>query len=432
VTKRASGNAEFLGNGGDAEGLARSSMWKRRFPLWGTSSPRWEAALQFAQIRLAVWAFGAFALLWAPIHDAARIPPFRAYGPLSDLIFGTFAQWDAVWFIHVADDGYDSKQVTAFFPLYPWLTGLLAHVTQSTLVSGVTLSLAGGVAAAWVLRELARTVLSERAASDSVFYLALYPIGYVFTSVYSDGPFLAFATGAFLAAQRRRPVAAGVAAALAVSTRFVGIALVPTLVLALWPRPFGVRGMLPLLWVVALPLAALGAYAAYLDHRFGDPFVFAHAESVFWTRQSSPLGPVNGFWDAVSSGWHGSLELLRHLPRSQGYPEGLPLHDRWAAANVLHAALLAAVVALTWVAWLRLGAAYGAYSVGTLAIILASPAAFVPLVSFPRFVLGDFPVFLALAAVTESRPRLRRAVLLVFAITGGAAAVAFSRKVWVA
>jgi hypothetical protein len=103
----------------------------------------------------------------------------------------------------------------------------------------------------------------------------------------------------------------------------------------------------------------------------------------------------------------------------------------WATWNVVQFALLVAAIWLTWVAWRRLGPGFGLYSAGVLAIVLAAPAQLSPLVSFPRFLLADFPLFIALAALLRRRPRLRTAVLALFATAGAMAAVAFSRKVWV-
>jgi Gpi18-like mannosyltransferase len=181
-------------------------------------------------IRTAIWAATAFTLLWAPLHGASVIPPFRAYESVTDLLFGTFAQWDSVWFLHIAEHGYDSKQITAFFPFYPLVVHGLAEVVRSTLVAGVLVSLAAGAVAAAVLARIARSVLGERTASDVVLFVALYPIAYVFTALYSDGLFLALAAGSFLAAQRRRSLQAGVLGGLAVGTRIVGLALLPALI----------------------------------------------------------------------------------------------------------------------------------------------------------------------------------------------------------
>lgn len=393
---------------------------------------REHSARTLVGIRVGVWVAAAFTLLWAPLHSARAIPPFRAYESVTDLLFGTFAQWDSVWFVHIADHGYDSKQIAAFFPLYPLVVHGVAIVLRSTIVAGVLVSLAAGAVAAGVLVRLARPLLGPESSRDAILYVALYPIAYVFTAVYSDGLFLALAAGSFLAARERRSVLAGVLGGLAVATRIVGLALLPALVVLLWPRRRSLVEYARLLPLALLP-AALGAYALYLSHRFGDALAFVHAQgSVDWNRHVPTLGPLQGFWDAASAGWHGLLELVRHLPRSQNAPHGFLPHDQWASWNVLQFALLLVAFWLTVEAWRRLGPAFGLYSTATILIFLSSPAAFVPLVSEPRFLLSDFPLFLVLARMTQRRPRLRQAVIVAFAVVGGFAAVGFARKVWIA
>jgi hypothetical protein len=394
--------------------------------------PVGSAARALLAVRVGIWVATAFTLVWAPLHGEAAIPPFRAYEGVTDLLFGTFAQWDSVWFVHIADHGYDSKQIAAFFPLYPLVVHGLAVVVRSTIVAGVLVSLASAAAAAAVLVRLARPLLGARAASDAVLFVALYPIAYVFTAIYSDGLFLALAAGAFLAARRRRSLLSGVLGGLAVATRVVGLALVPALLVLLWPRRRALAEYAGLTPVLLLP-AALGGYALYLQHRFGDWLAFVHAQgSIDWNRHVPTLGPLQGFWNAASAAWHGAGELVRHLPRAQNAPNGYAPTDQWAAWNVLQFVLLLLAIWLTVEAWRRLGPAFALYSAATILIFLTSPARFVPLVSEPRFLLSDFPLFLALARMTETRPRARQAVVVGFAVVGGFAAVGFAHKTWIA
>ena len=100
--------------------------------------------------------------------------------------------------------------------------------------------------------------------------------------------------------------------------------------------------------------------------------------------------------------------------------------------NAVHLLLLAAALALTWVVWRRLGPALAVYSLAYLAVILSSPVGYFPLTSLPRFLLGDFPLFIALASLLETRPRAREITLCTFAALGAVAAVGFSRHAWVA
>jgi hypothetical protein len=380
----------------------------------------------FLGIRVAFWIGAATTLLWSPIRDAAARPPFRAWSGLGDWLFDTFAQWDSQWFLHIARNGYDSKQATAFFPLYPLVVRGVSEVLRSDVAAAVIVSLAAGAVGVVVLHKLARPLLGERGAIDTVLLVALYPIAFVFTAALSDGLFLALAAGSFLAATQRRPLLAGVLGGLACGTRLVGLALLPALLVLLWPRDR--RGFVALAPLILLP-AAVGAYALYLDRHVGDAWAFLDAQSAYWQRHVHDGGPFTGLWLAVREGYHGASELVQHLPRAPGAPKH---NDQWSSWNVIQLLLLVAAAWLTWVAYRRLGLAYALYSATTLAIILTSPADVVPLVSLPRFLLGDFPLFLALAAVCATRPRLRSTLLIGFAAVGGAAAVGFAHHVWIA
>jgi hypothetical protein len=383
------------------------------------TSPAWT----FVWIRLAFWAGTALTLLWAPIHGDA-IPPFSVHEAHGDLIFDALTQKDAQWFLHIASEGYDNSQTPAFFPLFPLLVAGVGRVIGSYVVAGTLLSLAFGAVGAALLARVARAYLVERVAADSVLYLALYPISFVFTSVYSEGLFLALSVGAFYAALRQRALLAGVLAALAVATRLVGLALVVPLVVLLWPH---VRRLV----AVALVVVPLALYSWYLHVHRGDWLAFVHAHEER-ARDTPLLGPLAGFWRALDYAAHGAAELLRHLPEQLGAPGGYPLRDQYATWNVLHFVLLCAALWLTWYAWRRFGAAVGGYSAAMLAVVLATPIEVFPLQGLPRFLVVDFPLFLALADLTAERPRLRTTMLCSFAAVGALAAAAFAHDIWIA
>lgn len=380
--------------------------------------------------RSLVWAITVLALLWSPLRGG--FPRYHAYGPRSDLVFGTFAHWDSEWFLRVVTRGYDAVETSEFFPGYPLVTKGVSYVLGSALVSGVVVSLVTAGVAALLLHRIGSPVIGEAGATDAVLILALYPCSLVFTAAYSDGLFLALLTGSFLAASKKRPWIAGICAAAAVATRLAGLALIPPLVLLLWPPNRSVRESFRLLPVVVFPLAVLGGYMAYLSRRFGDADAFVHVLDVHWHRHLEKVGPISGLWHSVASGWHGAAELGRHLPAGTGAPHGFPSRDQLASWNVLHLLLLAAVLWLTWVAWKRLGPALGLYAVCMDIILLSNTVEVVPLLSFPRYVLGNFPLFIALAAELRERPRARQAVLIGLAAISAVAAVAFARGTWIA
>ncbi len=372
-------------------------------------------------IRAAFWAATALTLIWAPL-PASAAPAGRVGSGWGDLLFGTFEHWDAQWFLQVATNGYD-RESAAFFPLYPALVHGLAWVVGSELVAGTLLSLAAGGAAAWALAEIARPLLGRGGASDAVLVLALFPTAYIFTALYSDALFLALSTASFLAATRGRAWTSGILGGLAVATRFVGLALLPALALLLWRGRRQAWRLAPLL---LLP-AALCLYALYLQHAVGDWLAWRHAQTG-WERETGALGPLTGLWWAIQAGGHGALQLVQNLPRAAAFSHA----DRVDLWNAVSLVLLVVAVWLTWVAWRRLGPAYGLYSATTLVVVLWAPSKGFPLVSLPRFLMDDFPILLALAALARDRPGLRQGLLVGLGSLSAVAGVAFARAVWVA
>jgi mannosyltransferase PIG-V len=378
--------------------------------------------------RAGYWAAVLVALLWAPIR--AGFPGHEAYGARSDFIFGAFDQWDANWFLRIAQHGYDTKQSASFFPLYPLLTRALGFVLRSDLVAGVAISLVAAGFAGVAVTRIARRFAGDRVAHDSVLLLALYPISFVFTAVYSDGLFLALAAWAFACALDGRVTFAAPLGALAVLARPTGLALLPALAWLLWPKERSFGQLLRLSPLLLLP-AALGGYCLYLSSHFGDAFAFVHSEGSFWLRHVPATGPLGGAWAALKSGEQGIAQLVLHLPAGSGAPSGFGKPEQFAIWNVVQLVLLLAACALTWLCWTRVSRAAALYSASTILLFLSAPAAVVPLVSEPRFLLADFPLFVTLAVLLAERPRLRSIVIASFAAAGLIAGVGFAHGVWV-
>ncbi|HEY5472935.1 MAG TPA: hypothetical protein VIK32_07060 [Candidatus Limnocylindrales bacterium] len=82
--------------------------------------------------------------------------------------------------------------------------------------------------------------------------------------------------------------------------------------------------------------------------------------------------------------------------------------------------------------WRRLPTAYTVFAVASLLIPLSYPTLSTPLLSLPRFVLIDFPLFIALAS-TLVHHRLTRWVVLAVMVLGLVLLTAtFANDMWVA
>ena len=270
----------------------------------------------------------------------------------------------------------------------------LAWVTGSTLVAGVLISLAAGRRSRpgrW--RELAGPLLGERGAHDAVLYFALYPVGFVFTSLYSEALFLALAAGAFLAAMRGLAVHAGVLGGSRPGRGCSGWRSCrrsrSSSGAARDPRSLARLAPLLLLPGRGRPLRALPRPT------HGDPWAFMSAQAD-WKRDASPLGPLGGLRDRrwPPTGARGDLLDLPATGRGTTSASGSGTSPTWRFS--------ARRCWLTWVAWRRLGTAYGLYSAAHARDRALGTAEGFPLVSLPRFLLADFPLFLG-ARLADAR-----------------------------
>jgi 4-amino-4-deoxy-L-arabinose transferase-like glycosyltransferase len=374
--------------------------------------PRLRTALEvFLWSRAAIWlttllAYAVFEAQYAqPLH-----PPAQAPEPPQDVGWGVdiWARWDGGWFTHLARDGYtDPKTTTAFFPAYPLLVRALGWLLGGhDVLAGVIVSLVAAAAAFVLLYELAWGLVGEEAARRSLIYLAVFPAALFLGAVYSESLYLLLTVAAFLAAVRGRFALAGVATGLAILTRPTGVMLLPALALLAWhARP---RAAAYLRLAIAVPIAAV--WPIWLWATFGHPLEFLGAERHAWHRHLSDAGPFGGAWKGIVAGWNGIVQFVAGGNRFPGADDALQA----AGLNLEALAAAVFVVVLGVVAWRRLGAAYGMFVLASIALPLSSPASNLPLLSMPRFVLGVFPVFVALGAVVTSG-RANAIVIAVFA-----------------
>ena len=386
----------------------------------------------FVWSRLAIWAAALFALY---AFDPARNPDAARWDDPSvtrDLgaVTDVWARWDSVWFLRIAEHGYAhlSSSAAAFFPLYPTAVGLLGRALSGHYVlAGIVVSLTACLATFVLLYDLAEQKLGADGARRAVLYLALFPMALFLQTVYSESLYLLLTVAAFLAAERRRFLAAGIACGLALLTRPVGIALLPALAFFAWRSPRPWRNLAHL----AVAPLVFAAYPVLLWTQRGDPWAFVGAEG-FWSRHLSPAGPLGGTWDGLRAGWAGIEQLVSGSHTHSYWPEvqgSDPM--RVAAVNLECLAALALFAFLTVVAWRRFGAPYGLFAALSLALPLSMPSDRWPLLSLPRLGLGIFPLFLALAAI-GGRPRVHTAIVSVSALFLGVAIVQWALWQWVA
>jgi hypothetical protein len=325
-------------------------------------------------------------------------------------VLEALARWDSGWLLSIADKGYSvSHDSYAFFPLYPLLVAGLGRVlAHQFLLAGVIVALVCGAAAFVLLHRLVVSLHGRDVAERTLVLLAVFPTSLFLGVAYTESLYLLLTVAAFLLAERGRWLGAGATSGLAILTRSSGVALLFGLPFLAWRARARGRALAEL--AVAVPIAA--AYPVYLWIRTGHPFLFMTAQREGWGRHVPSTGPVAGIGRGLDAGFQGVRQLVAgpsspHLYWHWATDTTVP---RAAAVSVLNAVALVVFAWLAVVAWQRLGAAYGIFSVVSLLIPLAAPTQRWPLLSLPRFGVTIFPLFVALALVTERRPVARAVV----------------------
>jgi hypothetical protein len=386
----------------------------------------------FLWTRAAIWAAALFSLFVFVPNRHPRAGRWDDPSLTHDLgaVTDVWARWDSVWFLRIAEHGYDaaSGAASAFYPLYPGAVAVLGRALFGHyVVAGILISLGAAFGSFLLLHRIAEERLGADGARRAVLYLALFPFALFLQAVYSESLYLLLTLAAFVLAERGRFLAAGAIAGLALLTRPVGVALLPALALLAW----GERRRLRALASLAVAPLVFAAYPLYLWRAEGDAWSFVHAQRI-WSRHLSPAGPFGGVWDGLRAGWAG-VEQLASGSHTHVYWTAVRDTDpiRAATLNLENLAFLVLFTVLTVVAWRRFGAPHGVFAALSLAIPLSVPSERWPLLSLPRFGLTVFPFFLALASL-GGRPRLHTAIVSVSSLLLGVAVVQWALWQWVA
>ncbi len=361
-------------------------------------------------------------------HFSAEHEPAAGALPTQGHWYSGWLQFDAAWYVYIAEHGYDAQQKAAFdsgqqsaiayFPAYPLTVRAVAAITgyEDGGVAMLT-TFSCGLAFALLFWYWCRDRMSRRARRTALVLLLVYPYAwFLYGSGYGDALFLAVTVAAFLFLEHDHPVLAGVAGFVALAARPTGTAVFIGLVaVALEHRGVVTRDAEPAavdggLWGrersrwhlhrgrlrrgdagVLLAFGGLASYVFFCATQYGDPFAFA-------TVQKAPG------WDQ-GAGLHTWLKIgfFGHLVH------GSPAYSvRLLAEAVLALAfLLGAYLVLR-----RFGWSYALYSLAIVAVPMFGTGDFQ---GMGRYILGCFPVFAAVGdwLATPRREVLRAATVFI-------------------
>jgi len=320
-----------------------------------------------------------------------------------------WARWDSGWYLSITAGGYEyalgQPSNAAFFPLYPYLIRLFSFGSQDMdvwIVVGWLIANTATLVAFYLLYRLILLDDTPDIGRRAIWLLALFPTSFFMGVVYTEAVFLALTVAAFCAARKRRWLAAGLSGGLSAATRIIGVFLILPLAWEWYQQK-------PRRWFTGVPLLliplGLGVFMLYLGRNFGNPLAFSDAQG-YWGRSVSPLA----LFDALNSLVTDPGPFLRG--------RGVTIYE--AVFVLLALALLVVVVRKQRLSYTL----FAAYSI-------AIPLASINTMSFSRFMVVIFPLFIALAQVL-TRPRLFWLVAIAMAVLQLVLVVRWTLGYWVA
>lgn len=280
---------------------------------------------------------------------------------------------DALWYVRIVQHGYSFSthhlSSIAFYPLYPLLVKSLSLLIGNAFVAGMVASTTCLFGAIFLLHAWMADRNMGTKTPAAVLCFLFFPWSLFYVAMYSESLYLLLVLGAFLWYERGQWWLAALCTFLLALDRPTGILIVPALATLFYQRPTRTFAALAPL---ATGLAGVGLFAGYQAIALGSPTASWQAATVPpWSR---------GFRQAV-------LDVTLHA--RPGFPT-------WYVGFMLAIGLL--VLATVPVVYRRLGAAYALFAALTVILPAASG-----LTSLERYVITDFPIFVALSCTSHRR-----------------------------
>jgi hypothetical protein len=226
----------------------------RKLATW----PDWQIALALtAALRIFYSAMAAVFLPFlhpdpALIHSNELTENLPVAHGLHYALLGIWERFDTLWFLRIAEHGYDRPMAVIFYPLYPAAIRLVSGLMPAT-AAALLISTAAAFLSFWGLLRLAGSGLSDVGRLRMLLLVCVWPTSFVFFAGYADSSTLALVVWAVILGREARWEAATACGLLAGVTRPTGVLVfVPLALMALRSRqarslvvaltPFGLLG----------------------------------------------------------------------------------------------------------------------------------------------------------------------------------------------
>jgi hypothetical protein len=347
-------------------GLRYNLEMLRRLAGWAD----WQIALAMSLALRISWSVAAAAFFPFLHPDAALIrsnvlteslPAAHGFGYA---LLGIWERFDTLWYLHIAQYGYDRPMAVIFYPLYPAAIRVVS-VAMPGMAAALLVSTVAPFFAFWGMLRLAEADLTPQWRMWPLLAIAVWPSSFVLVAGYAEALTLALIVWAVIFARGERWELATLCGVLAGLSRPSGVLVaVPLFVLA-W-RSRSVRSLIVLL----APAGALGYWG--------------------WLRWSGRMSVVEAY--RVYQG-------ATFAPPWAGLAEALQLIVHGEAVLAMKLALIGVALGFSLRREVRIEDKLFALAM-TLQMLMYTGR---PLLGGPRYVLPMYPAFLAMGGYLARR-----------------------------
>lgn len=330
----------------------------------------------------------------------------------SALLF-PWANFDGIHYLNIAQYGYINQ--ARFFPLLPIFINALSipflSIFNSPLTHFFTSFLFVNlvfILALWIFKKLIELDFSKEISKKSILYLLFFPTSFFFVSIYSEGLFLLLTVLSFYFARKRKWLLSIICAMFLMTTRFVGVAILPALL-----YEFVTNEKVSIKKLALFILAPLGLmlYLLFNYYKWHNFLYFIKAQGELGNNRI--VTEIILFPQTVFR----YFKILTTVSISS---------HNWAIALLEFASFLFAAF-LLYFAWKKkIRTSYLIFALINFVIIISTGT----FSGLPRYVLTIFPIFIAFALVENKA--LKLAYLIISPILLFVLLMLFSRGYFVA
>jgi len=196
--------------------------------------------------------------------------------------------WDAIWYIKIAIEGYSVDRMVVFFPLLPLLIKIFHFIIKDYVWSGLLISNVSRIIAAIFFYNLIKTEYNKEIASKSLILWSISPANIFFVNIYTESLFFMLCCLFFYFLKDKNFLLAAIVAGFISSTKNIGffisiIFIFEYIRICVVNKKFNI---FRIMFLSFISFSGLIFYSLFLKIKYNDPIYFLNAQELWHFRHN--------------------------------------------------------------------------------------------------------------------------------------------------